>query len=303
MLAIFFSPLYIFLTWLIAFMIIRWLKACVKGTVKTWIKILIYIFFTIVAAAMPVAFLLPDSNIKFRMQHFGSMWLGILMYSLFPALLYLIFCLVWRITKKRTGSTEKLERPRHVAIIAATAGIIFVSIICIYGMLHATDTRITEYTVEAEGKNSKIKELNAVMVADMHMGVNIGVPEMERMVELINECEPDIVFFCGDIFDNSYDALDNPEALIDIYKGIKSKYGVYACYGNHDVEEPVLAGFTFNHSEKKESDPRMDEFLERAGIRLLRDEAELIDDCFYVYGRPDYARPGRGVDVRKTAEE
>ena len=65
----------------------------------------------------------------------------------------------------------------------------------------------------------------------------------------------------------------------------------------------MLAGFTFNQDEKKVSDPRMDEFLERAGVRLLRDEGVLIDNSFYVYGRPDYVRPGRGIEARNTARE
>ncbi len=34
----------------------------------------------------------------------------------------------------------------------------------------------------------------------------------------------------------------------------------------------------------------MDEFLQSAGIRLLRDQAVLIDNCFYLYGRPDAQR-------------
>ena len=50
-------------------------------------------------------------------------------------------------------------------------------------------------------------------------------------------------------------------------------------------------------------DPEMDEFLEKAGITLLRDEYVLIDDSFYLYGRPDYERPGRGIDKRKTPQE
>ena len=44
----------------------------------------------------------------------------------------------------------------------------------------------------------------------------------------------------------------------------------------------------------------MDAFLEKAGIRLLREEGVLIEDAFYLYGRPDYGRPGRGIRVRKT---
>jgi len=302
MLALILSPLYIFATWLIAFMVNRWLKACFKQT-HILVRIIIYGLFIFAASAMPIGFLLPYSKTKFAFQHYGSMWLGVLMYSMFPAVIYLIFCLIWRIVKKKKGTTQSMERPREIAITAASVGIIFTLVICLYGFLHATDTRITNYTVELPKKNSKLDELNVVMVADMHMGCNIGVPEMEKMVKLINECNPDIVFFCGDIFDNIYDALDDPERLITIYRQIQSKYGIYACYGNHDIDEPVLAGFTFNQDKKKESDPRMDEFLERAGVNLLRDEGVLIDDSFYIYGRPDYARPGRGIEARNTARE
>lgn len=54
---------------------------------------------------------------------------------------------------------------------------------------------------------------------------------------------------------------------------------------------------------KKSADVRMDEFLEDANIRLLQDEYVLIDDSFYLYGRPDAKKPGRGIDIRKTPKE
>ena len=47
----------------------------------------------------------------------------------------------------------------------------------------------------------------------------------------------------------------------------------------------------------------MDEFLEKAGVTLLRDESVLIADSIYLYGRPDRHRPGRGIKKRKTPEE
>ena len=61
--------------------------------------------------------------------------------------------------------------------------------------------------------------------------------------------------------------------------------------------------FNRTRLNKKESDIRMDELLEDANITLLRDEEVLIDDSFYLYGRPDYRRPGRGITVRKTPQE
>lgn len=142
------------------------------------------------------------------------------------------------------------------------------------------------------------------MAADLHLGYNVGCYQMKKMVDKINRQEPDLVVIAGDIFDNEYEALDNPDRLASILRGIKSKYGVYACYGNHDIQEKILAGFTFgNKNEKKVSDVRMDEFLEDANIRLLQDEYVLIDDSFYLYGRPDAKKPGRGIDIRKTPKE
>ena len=142
-----------------------------------------------------------------------------------------------------------------------------------------------------------------VLIADLHLGYNIGCRQMEQMVEKINAQDPDLVVVAGDIFDNEYEALEDPDRLEKILRGIQSKYGVYACYGNHDIQEKILAGFTFGGKEKKESSVKMDEFLEKAGITLLRDEYVLIDDSFYLYGRPDYERPGRGIDERKSAQE
>ena len=71
-------------------------------------------------------------------------------------------------------------------------------------------------------------------------------------------------------------------------------------YGNHDIDEMIIAGFTFPSDEKLVADSRMDEFLEKANVINLRDEYVLIDDSFYIYGRPDYSKEGRGIDGRKT---
>lgn len=139
-----------------------------------------------------------------------------------------------------------------------------------------------------------------VLIADLHLGYSIGSPYMKKMVDRINEQSPDLVVIAGDIFDNDYDALDNPDRLVQILSGIESRYGVYACYGNHDIQEKLLAGFTLEKTKEKVSDPRMDALLEKAGIRLLQDEGILIDDSFYLYGRPDAKKPGRGIAERKS---
>ena len=64
-----------------------------------------------------------------------------------------------------------------------------------------------------EKETKSIDEMKIVLAADLHMGYNIGCRHMERMVEKINREDPDLVVIAGDIFDNEYEALENPERL------------------------------------------------------------------------------------------
>lgn len=178
-----------------------------------------------------------------------------------------------------------------------------VLVLSAWGIYNARIIHVTPYDITVNKDGGKLENLNVVLAADLHLGYNIGVAHMMQMVDKINDQNADIVVIAGDIFDNEYEALDDPAELIAVLQKIQSKYGVYACYGNHDVEEKILAGFTFGGNKKKESSIQMDAFLEKAGIHLLQDEAVLIDDSFYLYGRPDAQKPGRGINMRKTAVE
>ena len=107
----------------------RWIKVCIGEKHRKWFRILIYFIFIFASLAMLIGFILPDSYFKDRFQHYGSIWLGVLMYSIVPVICYLIFCIIWRITKKRKGTTESLKRIKKVAITVASINIIFVLVI------------------------------------------------------------------------------------------------------------------------------------------------------------------------------
>ena len=170
------------------------------------------------------------------------------------------------------------------------------------GKVSAAD-REAGSAAETRMGSGAVSDLKIVLVSDLHLGYNIGLRQMEKMVEKINAEEADLVVIAGDIFDNEWEAVQEPARMAKILRGIKSRYGVYACYGNHDIEEPILAGFTFRQSAPKASSPEMDAFLTAAGIRLLRDEGVLIEDSFYLYGRADARRPGAGITKRETPRE
>ena len=158
-------------------------------------------------------------------------------------------------------------------------------------------------TAETRMGSGAAADLKIVLVSDLHLGYNIGLRQMEKMVAKINAEEADLVVIAGDIFDNEWEAVQEPARMAELLRGIRSTYGVYACYGNHDIEEPILAGFTFRQRAPKASSPQMDAFLSDAGIQLLRDEGVLIAGSFYLYGRADAQRPGVGISERKSPQE
>lgn len=301
MIAIFLSPIYILINFYIARWLLSWMQACSKHFNKRKIRILVITIYTFFASALLIGFLLPISPIERIMKLIGNYWLGVLLYVI---LTVLIADGIRLIIKKNKKLPKEYTYSKRTFVIVGTICITIISILSIWGAINARIIHTTEYNVTINKKTEKIKKLKIALVADLHMGYNIGTPHIKNMVKKINEQNPDLVVIAGDIFDNEYEALDNPKAIVKTLKKIKSKYGVYATYGNHDIKEKILAGFTFSKKgQKKESDIRMDQLLDDANITLLRDESVLIDDSFYLYGRPDYRRPGRGITVRKTPKE
>ena len=300
MVTLFLIPVYILFSAYLCRWLFRWLNSCHRWFQNKVTKIIIISAYIFVSSTVIISFLLPVSSVQRVLKQISNYWLGTLVYIF----LVVLFADLGRIILKKTKwiSNEKLSS-RRTFVVTGGVCIVFIIAISIYGILNARYIRTTPYEVKIEKDGGKLEELKIALVADLHLGYSIGDDHMEQMVEKINKMDADIVLIAGDIFDNDYDALYHPNYLIKKLREIKSKYGVYACYGNHDIQEKILVGFGFPSGEKKKSDLRMDEFLEKANIKLLKDEAVLIDNSFYLVSRPDYRHPGRDIEKRKTPEE
>ena len=299
MLALLLAPFYILACVYVIRWLILWLGAC-HGILQRMVpRIVIIAIFVCLALALPAGFLLPGGALKRLINQIGYYWLGVLAYILMVVFAADLCRMIFKWLKK----DARLFKSRKAFVCAGAICLMMILAVSLYGVVNARIIRVTPYEVTVNKDGGRLSELKLVLVADLHLGYNIGCAMMEQMVEKINAQDPDIVIFAGDIFDNDYEALEDAGRLETILQGIESRYGVYACYGNHDIQEPVLAGFTFSSDRKKESDPRMDAFLQAAHITLLQDEGVLIDDSFYLFGRADKQRPGRGISKRKTPKQ
>ena len=159
-----------------------------------------------------------------------------------------------------------------------TLGILAVSITALmtYGYFNYKHKERVELPLSIE---KPITSLKIVALSDLHLGYTIGRTELEQWVELINRENPDIVLMAGDILDNRVQPLIE-QNVAAVLRKIKSRYGVYACLGNHEY----IGAMYFGGGGMAQT---LD-FLKNANITILQDAAVLINNEFYVVGREDY---------------
>ena len=317
-----FSPIFLAVNALYIYEVCKWIDTLevINRKLRKGFKIIFGIIWSICSVAIFGAFLIPYSvslegnpflfKLRRILKQIGNYHLGVFIYTGMLFIIIFILRLFDRIVislSKENTDIKELLNMRARKIRRAVFGIINIGIIVfitLWGVHNAKNIKVKNYDITVNKKVDNVDELKVVLAADLHMGYNIGCEQIGRMVELINNENADLVVIAGDIFDNEYEALDDPDNLCALLGSIKSKYGIYAVYGNHDVSEKIIGGFTFNWDEAKESDPRMDKLLEDANIKLLYDDfVTVCDDSLYLYGRPDYEKPGRGMTDRLSADE
>jgi predicted MPP superfamily phosphohydrolase len=119
------------------------------------------------------------------------------------------------------------------------------------------------------------KQLNIVLLSDLHLGTIIGPNKLTRIVNKINALNPDIVLFAGDVVDENIKPVIKKN-MGKLLENIVSKYGTYAITGNHEFIGGVGPAV---------------EYLEQHKVKYLRDTAMLIDSSFWLVGRNDKDMP------------
>jgi len=127
--------------------------------------------------------------------------------------------------------------------------------------------------------------LRIVQVTDLHIGNRLEGARLDRMVDLVNAQDPDLVVLTGDLFDFDPACVEDGARRLG---RLCARYGVYAILGNHDIRtgaEVVARGLA--------------RFA--PGLRLLRDESIRLPvaEPLYLAGIED---PGndwsaRGVEL------
>ena len=299
MIAIYLSPIYLLLNLYILRWAYLWMGTCHSILRTLGFRLIFAVIYVLLSTSLLTGFLIKNPKSLHRMLKItGNYFLGIFLYTL----VIILLADFGRILLKYVFHASWIHS-RTAFTVAGAICALLILLLSACGIFHAKYIKTTSYDVIINKTIPERTSMKIVLLADIHFGYNAGVLHARELVRKINKQKPDLVCIAGDIFDNEYDAIRNPEKLEKTLRGIKSTYGVYACWGNHDLNEEILAGFTFKHKDGDLSDIkdlRMKKFLEDSNIHILEDESVLINDQFYVIGRKDASLTEKIHETRKA---
>ena len=139
--------------------------------------------------------------------------------------------------------------------------------------------------------SKRVPNLRIVGFSDSHVGATFHWQEFETYVERMNAERPDVVVIMGDFVDDDT-SKEDMEMCCKALGRLKTKYGVFFVYGNHDEGywENNGRGYTLAN---------LDRCLEASGVTILRDETMPITGDVGICGRLDKSRS----QDRKSANE
>jgi predicted MPP superfamily phosphohydrolase len=151
--------------------------------------------------------------------------------------------------------------------LAAIVGCVFlIGAVAWHG---ARDIRVTRLDIPLRNLPRELDGLSIVQISDFHYGVLNLNQRLDRVVDLANGLNPNVIFITGDLVDES---VAHMEEMGPSLLRFKSKAGVYAVTGNHDYYAGV---------------ERATRIMRGANIRVLRNEVEILAGGLQILGVDD----------------
>ncbi len=118
--------------------------------------------------------------------------------------------------------------------------------------------RVVDIAVPIENLPPELEGFTIVQISDIHVGPTIKRGYLARIVEAVNQLDPDIVAVTGDVVDGKPEHLASHVAPL---AQLKARYGVYFVNGNHEYYS---------------GEPAWSNEFARLGLKVLKDHHEII---------------------------
>jgi hypothetical protein len=218
-------------------------------------------------------------------------WMGLVVLALFLTIgsepLRLAFALWSRV---RRSPTIDQRRGFLAQLYSGSVGFATVGLGG-YGATQVADPEVVRLRVGLRKFPAALAGFRVVQLSDIHIGPTLDGAWLERIIERVNACDPDLVAITGDLVDGK--VADLREHVAPLAK-LRSRHGVYFVTGNHEYYSGADAWIAE---------------VERLGIRVLRNERVAIGqgaDGFDLAGVDDFKAHqfggGHGADLARALE-
>jgi predicted MPP superfamily phosphohydrolase len=106
----------------------------------------------------------------------------------------------------------------------------------LYGFGNKYRYRIEKATIQSNRIPAAFKGLKIVQISDIHSGSLDDVEAVKKGIQKINDLQPDVIFFTGDLVNNMAKEMDDK---IELFSSLKAPMGIYSILGNHDYGDYV----------------------------------------------------------------
>src|SRR5690606_5879159 len=145
--------------------------------------------------------------------------------------------------------------------------------------------RVKRVAVPLSGLGPELSGLRIVQVSDVHIGDTLGARYLERLVDRVNQLDPDVVAITGDLVDGPLAAL---KGEVEPLTRLRARHGVYFVPGNHEYYSAVEEWLAE---------------LGRLGLDILHNEHRVLQvgaSALVVAGVTDYS--GGSFDPAHTSD-
>lgn len=193
------------------------------------------------------------------------------------------FVVFWILSDLVFGLIEHLRKKRFKHYYAGICAVLLSLISLSAGWYLNHNVRATVYHLETD---KKIEDLRIILFADSHIGTTFDAAGFAEHLHKMQSFNPDIILIAGDFVDDGTSRAEMT-AAVRALGNVKTKYGVYFAFGNHDkgYHDPAVRGFTGEDLAAE---------LQKNNITILEDETQLLNNMFYIAGRKDSSEILRG---------
>ena len=182
MIAILLAPVYLLANYYLLRRVMGWVKAWFPffRTARHWaLPVAVQAF---LVCSVVIAFFLPEGEFRRAMKLVGNYWLGVLLYVLLAVIAAdLLRLLLGHVLPfGHIFVTTKMHR------IAGCVCALAIFAASVWGVINARVIHVTPYEVTVNKTVEGMDEMKIVLVADLHLGYNIGEKQTRQMVTKIN---------------------------------------------------------------------------------------------------------------------